>query len=192
MIYICHQTVGDVWYAAAIEDEKIWATAFASNKRRVLQSILGSLPFNMEFQMAEKLSPYSERILKTLHSIYMGENVSWNFQLEMRHLSNYAKKVLSFLSKVPVGYVTTYRALARAAGGSPRAVGRIMAMNPFAPLIPCHRVVCADFTLGGYGFRVEVKQELLQREDRGFKEPTHIKLDGGTLALFPVRYLWKN
>lgn len=193
MICIYHQTIDGVWYAAATEDEKIWATAFASSEHRVLQCILECLPYNMKFQMAEKSSSYSERLLKTLHSIYLGENVSWNFQLEMQHLSVYAKKVLGFLSQVPTGYVTTYKALAKVAGGSPRAVGRVMAINPFPPLIPCHRVVHADFTLGGFGLGgTKVKRELLQREDKGYKESTHIKVDGGALAVFSVGFLWKN
>lgn len=193
MIYVYHKSIGNVWYAAAVEDKKIWATAFASSEPAVLQHILGSLPYGMEFQVAEKLSPQSEKLLKTLHSIYSGESISWNFQLEMRHLSDYAKRVLHFLLKVPIGYVTTYHALAKAAGGSPRAVGRVMALNPFPPLIACHRVVRKDFTLGGFGLGgAEVKHELLQREAKGYKEPTKLKVDGRVLAVFPIEYLWKS
>lgn len=193
MILVHHQSIDGVWYAAAIEGEKIWATAFASSEPVALQYILESLPYDREFQMAEKSSPHFERLLKTLYSIYLGEDISWNFQLEMQHLSNYAEKVLSFLSKVPVGYVTAYQDLARVAGGSSRAVGRVMAMNPFPLLVPCHRVVHADFTLGGFGMGgAKVKRELLKREDKGYKEQTKIKVDGNALAVFPVRYLWKN
>jgi methylated-DNA-[protein]-cysteine S-methyltransferase len=60
----------------------------------------------------------------------------------------------------------TYSQLARAAG-SPRggrAAGRVMANNPFALLIPCHRVVGSDYTLRGFGGGLEMKEWLLARE----------------------------
>jgi len=110
----------------------------------------------------------------------------------MTHLPSYSKKVLGFLSRIPVGYVTTYNALAKAAGGGPRAVGRVMATNPFAPLIPCHRVVRSDFGIGGYGGGVEVKRAILQREDRGYREPTKIRVNGSVLSLFPVNFVRKD
>ncbi len=70
--------------------------------------------------------------------------------------------------QIPLGYVTSYGAIAKAVGGSPRAVGNVMASNPFAPIVPCHRVVKSDLTLGGYGGGLKVKVELLSREKRGF------------------------
>jgi len=47
--------------------------------------------------------------------------------------------------------VTTYQSLARAIGcGSARAVGQALRRNPFAPQVPCHRVIASDLTLGGF------------------------------------------
>jgi len=125
-----------------------------------------------------------------------GEKVSIDFELEMKRVSSYARRVLSCVYKVPVGYVTTYGAVANAVGGSPRAVGRVMATNPFAPIVPCHRVVCSDFSLGGFGggfgAGVEMKREILKREDRGYREPAKLRVNGGALALFPVGFLRKD
>ena len=61
-----------------------------------------------------------------------------------------------------------------------------MARNPFAPVVPCHRVVCADFTLGGYGGGLEVKRELLEREKRGYQMPREISAGERKLRVFPV------
>ena len=146
VIYIHHRKVNGVWYAAAIEGEKVFATAFSSDEKEVLQSLLESLPYDASFQFSEKPNQLSENLLTTLKLIFEGKNVSANFRLEMNHLSNYARKVLECVSTIPIGYVTSYGAIAKAAGGSPRAVGRIMAINPFVPLIPCHRVVRANLT----------------------------------------------
>ena len=68
-----------------------------------------------------------------------------------------------------------------------------MANNPFAPIVPCHRVVCSDFSLGGfgggYGEGVKTKREMLKREERGFREPKRVKVNGEALAVFPVGFV---
>lgn len=55
------------------------------------------------------------------------------------------------VSSVPRGFVATYLGVALATGcGSARAVGAALARNPFAPEVPCHRVVSSDRRLGGF------------------------------------------
>lgn len=67
---------------------------------------------------------------------------------------------------VPKGKVTTYGELAKAAGirNGQRAIGRIMNKNPFPVIIPCHRVVKSDGTLGGYFYGEDVKEKMLSEE----------------------------
>ncbi|KAL4799794.1 6-O-methylguanine DNA methyltransferase [Aspergillus venezuelensis] len=60
------------------------------------------------------------------------------------------KKTYLLLLSVPAGQWTTYAALAKHLGSSARAVGTAMRCNPFAPGVPCHRVLSADRGLGGY------------------------------------------
>jgi len=196
MINVYLQRIGDMWCAVSIEDEKIWATTFASNEKAAMKSLLESLPYNKPFQTEQKPSPLAEKIFSTMESILAGQPVSWDFQFEQSRLSEYAQKVLNCLAKVPIGYVTTYKALAKTVGGGPRAVGQIMASNPFAPIIPCHRVVKSDFSLGGFGggfgTGVKVKRAMLQREDKGFEKPSRVKTDYGLLELYPVGFLKKN
>lgn len=69
--------------------------------------------------------------------------------------------------------MTTYAALAKALGSSPRAVGGALRVNPFAPEIPCHRVISSDGFVGGYkgdwqqapsGINQTKKLELLREE----------------------------
>jgi len=60
-------------------------------------------------------------------------------------------RVYAALKTVPRGRVTTYGLLARLLGcGSAQAVGQALRQNPFAPIVPCHRVIAADLTLGGF------------------------------------------
>jgi methylated-DNA-[protein]-cysteine S-methyltransferase len=75
---------------------------------------------------------------------------------------------------VPYGQVTSYGRLAREIGrpGAARAVGGAVGRNPIGLAIPCHRVIAADGSLGGYGGDwwgtreqlLEIKRELLERE----------------------------
>ncbi len=67
-------------------------------------------------------------------------------------VSPYRQKVLTELAKVPYGQTVTYRDLAIATGnpGAVRAVGSAMRTNPIVLIVPCHRVVKTDGTLGNY------------------------------------------
>lgn len=66
-------------------------------------------------------------------------------------LSEFQQRIFTALRRVPAGRVTTYALLARAVGcRSARAVGQALRSNPFAPEVPCHRVIASDFTPGGY------------------------------------------
>jgi methylated-DNA-[protein]-cysteine S-methyltransferase len=83
-------------------------------------------------------------------------------------------RVYAVVRRIPEGMVATYGAVAEACGcGSARAVGRALAGNPFAPEVPCHRVVRSDGTLGGFfgktrGDSLEAKRRLLEGEGIGF------------------------
>ena len=64
---------------------------------------------------------------------------------------SFNQKVYALLKKVPKGKVTTYKALAeRLNTKTYRAVGQAMRCNPYAPKVPCHRVVSSDGKIGGF------------------------------------------
>lgn len=71
-------------------------------------------------------------------------------------------------AEIPKGEVRTYGWIARKLGkpGAARAVGAALGRNPFAPTVPCHRVVGADGRLTGYSGKggVETKRRLLVKE----------------------------
>ena len=191
MIRIYHEEVDGVWFAAGVEDEKVYATSFSMSEREVLQRLLKALPYNVPFRTEKKTCHISSELLKTLKAIFDGRDVSFSFQMAMDHLPNYTRNVLKCISSIPVGYLTTYNAVSKIAGGSPRAVGRATASNPFMLLIPCHRVVRANFSIGGYALGEEMKLGLLQRENRGYEESARLSVNGKVLPLFPVKKLEK-
>lgn len=81
-------------------------------------------------------------------------------------MPSFAEKCYSVLRKVPRGKVTTYAELARSVGSpkAARAVGNAMNRNPFAPKVPCHRVVKSNGKVGGFASGTKKKTEMLKAE----------------------------
>tara|TARA_Y100000768_G_scaffold303756_1_gene237681 strand:- start:134 stop:409 length:276 start_codon:yes stop_codon:yes gene_type:complete len=71
-------------------------------------------------------------------------------------------KVWKYLKKIPKGSIKTYKQIAVAIKNpkSSRAVANACAKNPYAPKIPCHRVIRSDGALGGYSGRGGIKKKL--------------------------------
>lgn len=82
----------------------------------------------------------------------------------------FEEKVWKLMKRIPRGKVTTYALIARKLNTKAyRAVGNACRKNPYAPRVPCHRVVRSDGTVGGFGGRtsgktVKRKVRLLRRE----------------------------
>jgi len=72
--------------------------------------------------------------------------------VDSKGIPDFRLRVYMELLKVPRGTTITYGELARRVGcKSAQAVGQVLRRNPFAPEIPCHRVIAADGSLGGFG-----------------------------------------
>jgi methylated-DNA-[protein]-cysteine S-methyltransferase len=91
------------------------------------------------------------------------------------HITEFQRLVYAAARKTPRGKVTTYKLLAEAIGcASSRAVGQALKRNPFAPAVPCHRVIRSDLTIGGFagstsGRAVGRKKALLREEGVRFE-----------------------
>jgi len=102
----------------------------------------------------------------------------------------FQKAVYRLLMSVPAGKVTTYGDLARQLTTSPRAVGQALKRNPYAPTVPCHRVVMADGSLGG--FKGERTPHAL-REKRTLLQQEGIRIAGEHVReLASVRHRWSR
>ena len=78
---------------------------------------------------------------------------------------NFNEKCYSVLRKVPRGKVTTYKELAKALKSKAyRTVGNAMNKNPYAPRVPCHRVVQSNGKVGGFASGTKKKAEMLKKE----------------------------
>jgi len=81
----------------------------------------------------------------------------------------FQQRVWEELKRIPAGETRSYGDLAAALGNpkASRAVGGANGANPVAVLVPCHRVIAADGSLGGYAYGDAIKRELLKREAEG-------------------------
>ena len=192
MIQVYHTKLNGVWYGAAVQDEKVFATCF-STEEPDLRCLLRKLPQDIPFQVVKEPNQFLANVLEALEEVFNGKDKeSYAFKINMDHLSSYTRKVLNCTCLVPVGYVTSYGAIAKVVGGSARSVGRVEASNPFPLLIPCHRVVRSDLSIGGYGYGEQVKMEILQREERGYEESMELKVEERELSLFPAEWIKKR
>lgn len=87
--------------------------------------------------------------------------------LDLSRCTQFQNRIYELVRSIPRGSSMTYGEVAQKAGrpGAARAVGRAMAANPFAILVPCHRVVARN-GLGGYAYGREIKEKLLRLESR--------------------------
>lgn len=105
--------------------------------------------------------------------------------LETIQIKSFNEKIYDFLKKVPKGKVTTYKALAQALDTKAyRAVGQAMRCNPYAPQVPCHRVVKSNGNIGGFSGSMnpsskEVKRKIkmLRKEGIEVKDSKIVKFE---------------
>ncbi len=101
---------------------------------------------------------------------------------------NLSSEVYSLLKKIPCGKVTTYSEIAKALGDKnlARAVGNALNRNPDLVVVPCHRVVRSDGSVGGYKLGIDKKVELLEKEGVAVKDGRIDDLDAH-LFCFTIR-----
>lgn len=89
-----------------------------------------------------------------------------NVECDLDGVSNFTRRVLTAAREIPRGETRSYQWLALQVGmpRAARAVGNALGANPVPILIPCHRIVRGDGSLGGYGYGAAMKRSLLAAE----------------------------
>jgi AraC family transcriptional regulator of adaptative response/methylated-DNA-[protein]-cysteine methyltransferase len=143
--------------AIATQDGKLVGVTFGSPE------ILTEYLRGYDNYIIDNEPPSASAADKILESINYGTNYSLNHYL---FGTPFQVDVWRELQRIPSGTVRSYQEIANAIGKpkSVRAVANAVGANPIAVLVPCHRVVRSDGSLGGYRWGKELKKKLLKRE----------------------------
>ncbi|MCM8783628.1 MAG: MGMT family protein [Candidatus Omnitrophica bacterium] len=93
-------------------------------------------------------------------------------KLDNHKLTPFQKEVYKVVKKIPFGEVRSYKWVAERIGKprAYRAVGQALKKNPYTQVIPCHRVICSNGSLGGYVEGLKKKLLLLEKEGVDIKQ----------------------
>jgi methylated-DNA-[protein]-cysteine S-methyltransferase len=115
-----------------------------------------------------------DRTYEEVEAFLDGRRRAFDLPVALDDRPAWDRAVLGGVAQVPWGAVTSYGRVARRIGrpGAARAVGGAVGRNPVGLLVPCHRVIAGDGTIGGYGGAwygtreqlLDIKRELLARE----------------------------
>ena len=102
-----------------------------------------------------------------LRRYFEGEEISFDETLDTHGSTDFQRQVWGVTRHIPRGQTMTYGQIARQAGSpqAARAVGQVMARNPWPVIIPCHRVVGHNGRLTGFGGGLAMKQRMLEMEN---------------------------
>jgi methylated-DNA-[protein]-cysteine S-methyltransferase len=162
-----------IYEVLEIKPEGFPAFSIYISKKGIVGTAFGEGRIHITKKLEEanfRLGKVSERDL----IVRAGEQVKGYFRGERRDFelplnfalmeSDFQRRVLSEVSKIPYGATTAYGEIASRLNTSARAVGNANSRNPLPVIIPCHRVMGKDGNLRGYGGGIRLKEALLKLE----------------------------
>jgi O-6-methylguanine DNA methyltransferase len=191
MIQALIHEIDSRWYGVALCDGAFVATVVERSRSDAIASMRHLIEPQIEILEEQIPTRDFDYALACMHDLETGGKPPMDVALCRSTFTDSALRIYTVASRIPVGYVTSYAAIARAAGSEARAVGQAMANNPLYPIVPCHRVVGSDFSMVGYGGRqdtdaLDSKYSRLEAEARGYTREESHQIDGAYLKLYPV------
>ena len=163
-IFISTGNYRKLYFAVAYCEEKVISCSLGRiNEKKALEDINKFIESN-NLPYVKFDSKKSSELIKNLGKLYYGENIEVS-PVKHDNEKNFSFRVLKEVSKIPPGKVKTYKEIAEKLNSKAyRAVGNALNKNPLPLIIPCHRVIRSDMSLGGFRGGSEMKKELLKRE----------------------------
>lgn len=123
------------------------------------------VPFAKSLQGREKASLILRTTVIQLKEYFSGKRQKFTLPMDIES-AEFSKKVWMELKKIPYGSTRSYKDIAEKINhkNAYRAVGTANGKNPICIIIPCHRVIAADGSIGGYTGGIHIKKKLLQLE----------------------------
>ena len=151
------------------QDRRLMATFLPRARRETVRAIRTSWP------RAVEASDPLPRFQRAVVDYFDGKRAIFSIEIDIRRLPPFHRSVLEACRRIPFGRTASYADLARAVGkpNAARAVGGAMANNPLPLVVPCHRVLRSDGSIGGFSSAegVDEKVRLLRLENASFDLP---------------------
>ena len=105
-------------------------------------------------------------VRRQLDRYFSGKKLTFDVPVDLSSMAGFSLRVLQAAVRIPVGQVLSYAQIAAKAGNrlASRAAGNALHNNPVAIVVPCHRILKSDGSIGGYGGGLPVKEWLLEHE----------------------------
>jgi len=158
--------LGDIWLA--VSKSGLVAVDFDISEEEFTNSTEA-----LTFGRMEESEEFTVEIRNKVQEYIAGNSSEIDYPVDLEDLSPFQQDVLSAVKGISRGATATYSDVAKMVGKpkASRAVGQALSSNPIPIAIPCHRVVNADGTLGGYGGRMGSERKIML-----------LKLEGAILA----------
>jgi methylated-DNA-[protein]-cysteine S-methyltransferase len=127
---------------------------------------LSGISFKKPQGIAFKKGAASQDFVKELDEYFQGRREDFTQKIKILKGTEFERKVWQSLKEIPFGETRTYKWLAEKVGNplATRAVGQALSKNPVPILLPCHRIIESDGSIGGYSSGVHIKRRLLELE----------------------------
>jgi len=157
--HICETDLG--WVGVALSDRGLREITLPHKSRD--DALCRVAEFGADEPVTKAEAAKLDRMVNALVS---GRPHNNGISLDWTGITPFRRAVMEECARIPIGCTLTYGELAAKVGKpqAARAVGHVMATNPFPLLVPCHRVLGSDRTLHGYGGGLPMKAALLKAE----------------------------
>jgi methylated-DNA-[protein]-cysteine S-methyltransferase len=156
----CPSPIGLIWVAS--DKTGVCQVSIGGAEEEFLKELSGA-----GFQHARADQAFNRGVLQEIKAFFEGKVTRFSSPLHP-HGRPFEMRVWQELQRIPLGKTRSYEDIAKAIGNprACRAVGGANGRNPIPLLIPCHRVIRKDGALGGFSSGTEIKQWLLDFEQR--------------------------
>jgi methylated-DNA-[protein]-cysteine S-methyltransferase len=150
--------LGDVWFA--IGARGLWRVDIGATEMGFVEQLFRS---GAAVRNDRTLTSPARRKMK---EYFDGRRRAFDLKIDWSRLEGFTRKALQVAARIPHGQTMSYGEVAARAGSprAARAAGNAMGKNPFPIIVPCHRVINSDGSIGGFGGHLEHKRFLLRRE----------------------------
>jgi len=138
---------------------------FVSFPKSTWEKFLSALSKDKNISLLKDEKKFSA-LKKDLKMYFSGKKANFKEKLDLKGGTAFQKRVWEAMLRIPFGQTRSYGWLAQQVGGKnkARAVGTACGANPIPIIVPCHRVIREDGSLGGYGGGLGMKRKLLEIE----------------------------